>query len=82
MADLIASSFRGISFRSLEALTISGSARLRKVFTLRDVPSDSVVEAARAAAGEAYSLTPLPRGLEFPLTVESQTQVGKPVRHD
>lgn len=37
LGELCPCMFRGIGFRSLDTLTIGGSCRVRRVFTLRDV---------------------------------------------
>lgn len=60
---------RGATFKSLDTLSISGSMRLRRVFSLRDAPY---------VATNTYSqadMLPLPRGLEFPAGVDVFSQV-------
>ena len=75
LASLVNETFRNQVFKSLNGLTLCGTYKLRKIFTLKYRPPDS-------SGGEAFDydyanrhLESIPRAVSFPIGVENIAQV-------
>mmetsp|Transcript_27420 Transcript_27420/g.89748 ORF Transcript_27420/g.89748 Transcript_27420/m.89748 type:complete len:1115 (+) Transcript_27420:85-3429(+) len=82
VADLVACNFQQ-SFRSLELIALGAVCKLRKIFTVKQAPPESLLiegaspmeEGAAAFAGLSSYGEPLHRTVDFPPGVEGVTQV-------
>eukprot|EP00191_Tetraselmis_sp_GSL018_P010785 CAMPEP_0177618370 /NCGR_PEP_ID=MMETSP0419_2-20121207/25531_1 /TAXON_ID=582737 /ORGANISM="Tetraselmis sp., Strain GSL018" /LENGTH=322 /DNA_ID=CAMNT_0019117247 /DNA_START=324 /DNA_END=1289 /DNA_ORIENTATION=+ len=61
--------FPGRSFRSIDHITLGGCFKLRKVFTLKQAPPDTVLQR------QAMAAVPIPAVLDFPIGIVCDTQV-------
>ena len=67
--------FKGQVFKSLEGISIGGSCMLRRVFTLKSPPPDTIVE--QAYTTDASALEEIPRACQMPSGVAAaETQVN------
>ena len=71
LASLVSDNFRDQTFKALDTISLSGTFRLRKVFTLKNRPFDTTGEDANGSQISNH----LPKALQFPVGVTSVTQV-------
>ena len=68
LGSYVAGLFRGHTYKSLEGVSIGGSCLLRRIFTLHDLPADTV-------SGEGQGVEPIPKGYHMASGVVLHTQV-------
>ncbi|KAJ3370414.1 hypothetical protein HDU91_006268 [Kappamyces sp. JEL0680] len=73
LPHLLASNFKGCTFKSLGSISVHGTFKLRKICTLKSRPSTRQDEMNPALAFK--QLTPLPRILELPSHIHQTTIV-------
>jgi hypothetical protein len=71
LASLVSDNFKDQTFKSLDTLSLSGTFRLRKVFTLKHRPYDTTGE----DTNHNQPTENIPKVLQFPMGVTSVTQV-------
>eukprot|EP00873_Tetraselmis_striata_P038313 jgi/Tetstr1/458577/TSEL_044980.t1 len=69
VASLVGDCFGGQPFRSLDLMILGGAFKLRRIFTLKQPPPDTVTQRP------ALDAMPLPTALNYPIGVEHVTQV-------
>ena len=68
VADFFSANFPGQAFHSIDVVEIGGISKIRKIFTLRDQPYDTVLQSDVGGAQ-------VPRHLDYPPGVDSATQL-------
>lgn len=74
LTQLITSSFRAQTFRALDSIAISGSVKVRRIFTMKMKPKDTTGEYDFATNGTES----IHKSVQFPIGVDHITQIFKP----
>ncbi|KAI8930032.1 hypothetical protein BC831DRAFT_164348 [Entophlyctis helioformis] len=76
MVSLVSDNYRGQMFRSLDGISILGTFRLRRVFTLKNQPPDTTGDDFQEPITFHYNnVEAIPSSLNFPYGVNHMTQV-------
>ncbi|KAL2913500.1 hypothetical protein HK105_206960 [Polyrhizophydium stewartii] len=76
LVSLISDNYKGHAFRSLDGITILGTFRLRRIFTLKQQPPDTTGDDFEEPLRfDLRNIETLPKSLDFPLGVTHLTQV-------
>nr|KAJ3422154.1 hypothetical protein HK105_000938 [Polyrhizophydium stewartii] len=74
--SMISDNYKGHAFRSLDGITILGTFRLRRIFTLKQQPPDTTGDDFEEPLRfDLRNIETLPKSLDFPLGVTHLTQV-------
>eukprot|EP00736_Rhodelphis_marinus_P007339 Rmarinus@m.1217 len=75
MPEVVAGCFKGMIFKSVDLLLLSPCCKLRRIFTMRAVPYDTTGEAPIYPRCPENLVEPIPGPLDFPATLEHETQI-------
>ncbi|KAJ3265563.1 hypothetical protein HK104_006277 [Borealophlyctis nickersoniae] len=75
LTSLVSDIFRGQTFRCLNSISLTGTFRLRKVFTMRNRPPDTMDDDFAVDAFPRGHVEAIPRNIQYPHGVEWATQV-------
>ena len=75
LPSLVSENFNDQVFRSIDSITICGTFRLRKVFTLKKRPPDTSGDDYIGYEFKNEEMDVIPKAVQFPIGVEHLTQV-------
>ena len=74
LVSLLSDNFKGQAFRSLDSISLLGTFRIRRVFTLKRPPPDTTGD-DYGEPNMPFNTEPIPKALQFPVGVPHFNQV-------